>query len=295
MSLSEYPALLTNISSSASGPHGEISGPLIFQIPPALPPPPPPHLNHNLSPFGTSFHPHGLSFEPVQRRICEVSMVDVWEAPSPLAAKTLACRWQYFLSATAENEVISTAKHEQYSSEILQGPSRVTLVQQPTNRCRPISAADGRGYVYILDEGATPSGNRIIKVGMAKNFVRRYSQHQRMCPKRNQEVVRKKKVRFRRREEKLCEDRPRAVCALYDAINGPAVIRGFRGVDCISRESGKLEVRVTGGSDSLSPVCEPKGWLVLSISWMLSDCNCGDRRRILSHTGITAQRIKKAD
>jgi hypothetical protein len=110
-------------------------------------------------------------------------------------------------------------------------------------RSRPISAADGRGYVYILDEGATPSGNRILKIGMMKNFFRRFSQHQRTCPKRNQEVVRKKKVRFRRREgehflhsissrvysfyQRLCFTFVSRICARIDLERSARRVRAF--------------------------------------------------------------------
>jgi hypothetical protein len=96
---------------------------------------------------------------------------------------------------------ISPTPHSLYYYSLMARRPTSSLEHQiKRRRSRPISAADGRGYVYILDEGATLSGNRILKIGMTKNFIRRFSQHQRMCPKRNREVVRKKKVRFRRRE-----------------------------------------------------------------------------------------------
>lgn len=67
-------------------------------------------------------------------------------------------------------------------------------------RRRPVSAADGKGILYALKQGTTPSGNWIVKLGMTTNFPRRLREHERDCPTNNRVVLLTHKVAFWRRK-----------------------------------------------------------------------------------------------
>lgn len=66
-------------------------------------------------------------------------------------------------------------------------------------RSRPISDADGPGFVYLLAEGITAANFLLLKHGMTLDFPRRYFQHQTRCPNPFRSVVAWRFVPYRRR------------------------------------------------------------------------------------------------
>ncbi|KAF9060994.1 hypothetical protein BDP27DRAFT_1429460 [Rhodocollybia butyracea] len=87
-------------------------------------------------------------------------------------------------------------------------------------RRRPISTADGIGFIYIIRERVLSNGCWILKIGMTNSLDRRLKEHRRDCPNPNRRLWRFKGVGFRRRVEALFHlkvesisvDRPRTSC-----------------------------------------------------------------------------------
>ncbi|KAF9059444.1 hypothetical protein BDP27DRAFT_1371491 [Rhodocollybia butyracea] len=86
-------------------------------------------------------------------------------------------------------------------------------------RRRPVSAADGKGTLYALKLGTTPSGHWIVKFGMTINFPRQLREHERDCPTNNRVVLLTHKVAFRRHEGSAETDRDeRSARPLFQAV-----------------------------------------------------------------------------